>query len=186
MKVFSHGSIANFQASTREMFASDLERLIHHMIQRTDRVLVGTIHLDREELRIYGHVHSVKLDEEENQCKISFIPVEESDFAVIQHPFADLLISHEARFDIVDEEKGQVSYEVIYVTFEAPESGEEITYFFADEQGVSEPLACVAEFWQHVSVVGRDVDFNLSGCTAHEFSRIRGCNPGKCDSCDGE
>jgi hypothetical protein len=75
-----------------------------------------------------------------------------------------LLLSQEACFDILDDQKGRLRYRVIYLTFIEHEGGE-TTYFIADGQGVSNPLACVAEFWQQVYEVGRDVDFNLSGCS---------------------
>jgi hypothetical protein len=175
MKVFSHGCVVNFQESTREMFSSDLDRLINDLIRQTDEVLFGTVDLEKQEVRVFGHAKAVRLDEENNRCEMMFTLLEEAAAETIHHPFEDLLISHEALFDILDEVKGQVSYRVIYVTFADWKTDREITYFFADENAVTQPLACVAEFWQQVSEVGRDVDFSLSGCTAHDLNRICDC-----------
>ncbi|SEM72198.1 hypothetical protein [Lihuaxuella thermophila] len=171
MKVFSHGCVVNFQESTREMFSSDLDRLINNLIRQTDQMLFGTVDLDKQEVRLFGHVQAIRLDEESDRCEMSFTLLEETGAETVVHSIEDLLISHEALFDILDDVKGQVSYRVVYLTFADGEGGGEITYFFADANAVTHPLACVAEFWQQVSEVGRDVDFNLSGCTAHDLNR---------------
>ncbi|MBA4492933.1 hypothetical protein ACFO25_08410 [Paenactinomyces guangxiensis] len=172
MNAFSHGCVVNFQESVREMFASDLDRLINDLLKQSDAVLLGTIDLEKEELHLYGHARTIQFDEQTNRCEIVFTTMEEQPGETIRYSLEDLVISHEALFDIVDEGKGQVSYRVLYVTFANPESGQETTYFLADENAVSHPLACVAEFWQQVSEVGRDVDFNLSGCSAYDLNRM--------------
>lgn len=172
MKVFPHGSNVNFQTSTREMFDSHLEQLLQRYIEGK-KILFGTIDVNNDELRIYGYSTSVKINDETAECQFSYTVYEApNQIEQITIAFDQLLISHEARFDIVEDDDHTVSYKVIYVTFEHPETSEETTYFFADEQGVSQPLACVVEFWNQVSEVGRDVDLEATGCTANEFSRL--------------
>lgn len=174
MKTFSHGSNVNFHESTQEMTPDRLERIFHRWLEETNGLTMGTIHLEKEELRQYGRAIAVSLDGE--QITITFIPIDETEQQTIHHSLEDLAISHEAVFNIVDEAKGEVRCRVLYLTFDAID--DELTYYFVDETA-SEPLACVAEFWQQVSEVGRDVDFTLSGCSANQF-KPKDCS-GKCD-----
>ncbi|TCS94942.1 hypothetical protein [Hazenella coriacea] len=172
MKVFPHGSNVNFQTSTREMFDSHLEQLLQRYMEGK-QILFGTIDVNNDELRIYGTATSVRINNENKECEFQYQLNDDShQSGQISVSFDELLISHEASFDLLDEDHGTVPYKVIYVTFENPETGEETTYFFADEKGVSQPLSCVVEFWSQVSEVGRDVNFELTGCTANEFSRL--------------
>jgi len=173
MKVFTHGSMVNFQASAREMFAEDLQRLFQERLREHSSILFGTIDLDQEVLNIYGTLIQAEISEDENRCVFTFSLSDGNEEKFVEQPFEELLISHEARFDILDEEKKQVEYSVLYVSFLSEETGEETTYFFADESGISHPLACVAQFWEQVHEVGRDTDFNVSGCAAHDLSFLR-------------
>jgi hypothetical protein len=176
MKIFSHGSIVNFQSSAREMFPHDLERLIYHFISDTDSVLVGTIDLEIGEIRVYGRAKSVQFNEPLDCVTFAYTFLDKPDLQVVQHAMKELMISHEAMFAILDKGKQPILYRVLYVTFAEEEGEKEVTYFFADEHMVQEPLAHVAEFWQQVTEVGRDVDFRLSGCAAHAWNYLPGRN----------
>lgn len=173
MRVFTHGSMVNFQASAREMYASDLHRLLQKRIQQNSSILFGTIDLNHEELKIYGTLIQSEISEENNRCAFTFSLIDQDQEETVKHTYEELLISHEACFDIMDDHKGQVEYNVLYVSFLDEKTGEETTYFFADEHSVTHPLACVAQFWEQVHEVGRNTDFNLTGCIAHEVSFLR-------------
>jgi hypothetical protein len=170
-KVFTHGSMVDFQPSAREMFLPDLEKLMLQMIGQHEAILFGTIDLTKEEITLFGHIKDVKADEEKGSFSFEFLPVEEQESDWISHASEDLLISHEAIFTILDENEREVKYRVLYATF-LEENGEEITYYMAPDRLVSHPLACVVEFWKKVHEVGRDIDFAESGCTAHEIKNL--------------
>ncbi|SFI99891.1 hypothetical protein [Thermoflavimicrobium dichotomicum] len=168
MRVFSHGCNINFSESTREMFAPDLNKIIQQYIKDSDSVLFGMIHLEEEALYVFGRAQQVVIDEPNNRFAVTYMQMEKPLTENIELPFENLEISHEAIFDVIDEQKGQVQYRVIYVSFWDEGEKKERTYFFADEHLVSNPLECVAAFWEQVTDVGRDVDFNMTGCTAHD------------------
>jgi hypothetical protein len=172
MKIFSHGSIVNFQPSAREMFPHDLERLLRHFIADTDSVLVGTIDLEVSEIRVYGRTKSVQFNEPLDRVTFIYAFLDKPDLHIVQHTIEELTISHEAMFDILDRGEQSIPYRVLYVTFAAEEQEKEVTYFFADEDMVQEPLAYVAEFWQQVIEVGRDVDFHRTGCAANVWNYL--------------
>jgi hypothetical protein len=172
MKIFSHGSIVNFQPSAREMFPHDLEGLIYHFISDTDSVLVGTIDLEISEIRVYGRAKSVQFNEPMDRVTFAYAFLDKPDLQVTQHALQELVISHEAVFDILDGGEQPILYRVLYVTFAEEEGEKEVTYFFAGEHTVEEPLAYVAEFWQQVTEVGRDVDFRLTGCAANKWDYL--------------
>lgn len=173
MRVFTHGSNVNFQTSAREMYASDLHRLLQRRLQESTSLLLGTLDLNRQELKIYGTLVQAEISEEKNQCSFTFSLMNQEGEQTIEHSYEELLISHEARFDIIDDQKGNVEYGVLYISFLNEQTGEETTYFFADEKEVSNPLACVVQFWEKVHEVGRDIDFNLTGCIAHKVDFLR-------------
>ncbi len=168
MRVFSHGSNVNFHQSTKEMFAPDLNRIIQSFKESTESLLFGSIDVTNEALYVFGRLQKIEIDESADLFSVSYQQMEDGINDHIERSFADLEISHEAIFDVIDEKKGRVQNRVIYVTFWDEEKNGEITYFFADEHRVSNPLECVVTFWEQVSNVGRDVDFNLTGCAAHE------------------
>jgi hypothetical protein len=172
MKIFSHGCIVNFQPSAREMFPHDLERLICHFLSDTDSVLVGTIDLEVSEIRVYGRAKSVQFNEPLDRVTFAYTFLDKPDLHVTQHAMRELVISHEAMFAILDRGEQPIPYRVLYVTFAEEEGGKEVTYFFAGEHTLEEPLAYVAEFWQQVTEVGRDVDFRLSGCAANKWDYL--------------
>lgn len=171
MKIFTHGSMVDFQPSAREMFLPDLENLMLQMIREHDSILFGTIDLTKEEITLFGHIKDVKIDKEEGNFAIQFLSVEDHESDWIAYASEDLMISHEAIFTILDENDKEVKYRVLYVTF-LEENGEETTYYMAPEQKVTHPLACVVEFWKKVRDVGRDIDFTESGCTAQEIKKL--------------
>ncbi|GAA5344219.1 hypothetical protein [Planifilum fimeticola] len=164
MRVFPHGNVVNFQASVREMFSADLERLLNRAIEGTS-VLTGTIDADQGELRLYGRIRDVEIDEQGDRFAIRFRDMENQADREAVRSFEQLSISHEAHFDIEDPDRGTVRYSVYYVTFTG-EDGEEETFFFAGENSASRPLDCVAAFWDQVRNVGRDTDFSSSGCAS--------------------
>jgi ADP-glucose pyrophosphorylase len=186
MKAITHASVVNFQPSAREMYSHDLDRRINEWIDQKESIFLGTINLEKEEIRLFGRVQKVKIDEEADQFAITFTPMEETNFQTIEHSFEEFFMSHEALFDLVDEQDRKTQNHVMYVTFDDPETKGEITYFFVDEHAPVEPLAIAAEFWQQVSEVGRDIDFNLTGCMAHEMNNMlkQGKLQFKCDDCD--
>jgi hypothetical protein len=172
MKAFSHGCNVNFHETVREMYAHTLERVLQDFLNENSSVLFGTIDLEKTELRVYGTCQSASVNEKENRCSFSYV-TPDGEQGTAEHPFEELLISHEAMFDIIDDTFGQVTAHVLYITFDRSSAGDELTYFFARRDGVTEPLACVAEFWPLVKELGRDVDFNMTGCTAYDLSQIR-------------
>ena len=171
MKVFAHGCNINFQESVREMVISDWKRLLDKMLDQQDKTLFGKIDLEAKEVRVYGRLESFDYDEEGNRCTFSFQWMDEPKQEEENQKLEDVYLSHEASFDIVDEQAGPVHYRVLYITFMDEETGDETTYFFADEESVSEPLACVAEFWQQVWELGRDIDFEMFGCSVYDINR---------------
>lgn len=168
--VFTHGSNVNFQESAREMFLSDLESLLNQYLQASEKLLLGTINLERQELHQYGYVESFDIDQEQMRFRCVFTPFESSKVREVAHSLTDLQISHEAKFDVIDHKLGKLFYQVAYVTFE-DHQGDELTYFFADGKRVENPLMYVASFWEKVSEVGRDVDFSMTGCQAHDLAK---------------
>lgn len=168
--VFTHGSVVNFQTSAREMYLEDLKILLNRFLSDTAALLLGTINLDRQELHQYGYVQSFHFDQEDRLFRCSFIPFESSEVKEITQSITELQISHEAHFDVIDAKQGKLRYQVVYVTFE-DDNGKEITYFFADGKCVEDPLMYIATFWEQVSEVGRDVDFSMTGCQAHDISK---------------
>ncbi|WP_124727984.1 hypothetical protein [Staphylospora marina] len=174
MKVFAHGCLINFDRSAREMTPSDLDRLLQGFIGEHSRTWLGTIDLDKSELRLYGDLQSVRIDEGENRCEFVFLPAEgEREERRIVHPADHLAISHEAVFDIEDPRRDRVTVRVVYITVSEPGALEETTYFLADPDACSDILSCVAEFWSLVHEVGRDVDFRVTGCMANDLSFLR-------------
>lgn len=163
MRVFPHGNVVNFQASIREMSAADLERLLKRVIERAT-VLTGTIDADEGKLHLYGRMNDIEVSEPHDRFAIRFRTMEEDVDREEVRPFEQLSLSHEAHFDIEDSNRGTIRYSVYYVTFTG-EDGKEETFFFADEKSVSRPLDCIAVFWDQVREVGRDADFESSGCT---------------------
>lgn len=170
MKVFAHGCNINFQESVREMFVPDLKRLFDKAFAEHEHLLFGKIDLEKEEIVVYGHLKEIVFSEQNNDCLFTYQLKDNPDQGEERQKLEELYLSHEACFDIVDEKRGATPYGVFYVTFVNEDSGDETTYFIADEQGASEPLACVAEFWQQVHELGRNIDFEMFGCTAHDLN----------------
>lgn len=164
MRVFPHGNVVNFQSSVREMFADDLERLLKRAGEGTS-VLTGTIDAEEGTLHLYGRMSDIEIREQEDRFVIRFRTLEGDADRESVRSFESLMLSHEAHFDIEDPDRGTVRYSAYYVTFTG-EDGREETFFFADEQSVSRPLDCIVAFWDHVRNVGRDADFESSGCAA--------------------
>ena len=171
MKVFAHGCNINFQESVREMVISDWQRLLNKMLNEQKKTLFGKIDLEAEEIKVYGRMESFRYDEEDNHCSFTYRWIHEPKQEEEKQKLEELYLSHEASFDIHDEQFGSIHYRVLYITFMDEETGKETTYFFADEESVTEPLACVAEFWRQVSELGRDIDFEMFGCSAYDINQ---------------
>ncbi|MBD1371019.1 hypothetical protein IC620_01420 [Hazenella sp. IB182357] len=165
MKVFPHACKINIHRSVREMTADKLQALLNRLLSEQQMTLFGSLDIDKEELRIYGYMQTADINEETDQALFEFITLEDQTRMDIKESFDQLRISHEAHFDIIDEKYGALSYGVHYLTFENKQDEGETTYFLAETDGVSEPLACVAEFWPKVMELGRDTDFG-TGCTS--------------------
>jgi hypothetical protein len=174
MKVFTHGSVVNFDRAAREMRPADLDRLLKRFREEHERILLGSINLTEGKIYLYGHLKSIQIDDSANRCEFVFTPMEgQPREERILHTVDELEISHDACFDIEDDEQGVVQVQVAYVTFAEPETANEITYFLVDPDSCSDALACVAEFWGQVHEVGRDVDFRVTGCSAYDLSFIQ-------------
>ncbi|MBA4601369.1 hypothetical protein [Thermoactinomyces mirandus] len=171
MKVFAHGCNINFQESVREMFVPDLKRLFEKALAESDQLLFGKIDLEKQEIIVYGRLKEIVFSEGKNDFVFTYQLQNCPENKEERQKLEELYLSHEACFDIVDEKRGTIPYRVLYVTFMNENSGDETTYFVADERGGSQPLACVAEFWQQVYELGRDIDFEMFGCTAHDLNR---------------
>lgn len=169
-KVFPHGNVVNFGESVREMNAKELLVKLNRIMKEKGSMLMGTISLDQQELHIYGQVESAVFDEQTKKIVFHFTSAggekwEEARF------LDDLYLSHEIHFDIQDRAYGLIRYEVWYITFHKDDG--ETTFFFADEDKVSQPLDCVVEFWKQGWEVGRDVDMNrLRVCTSTDFKGL--------------
>lgn len=157
---FAHGSNVNFQASTREMFFPDLTALLQQKKQQSERFVVGLLRADKEQIAVYGNLDSFILNEDVHIFRIDG----EDELSFERKQF---LLSQEAIFTIEDERNGQIDVTVTYLTYE--EADGEIVVFLLDEAAVTHPLACVVQFYDQVKEVGRDVDFNVIGCTANEW-----------------
>jgi hypothetical protein len=167
LKVFTHGSVLNFQESAREMFLIDFQGMLKRYQQESDKVLFGTIDLGKEEICVMGHVQEALLNEENAACYFRFNRADGDEETLLKDVHS-LHLTHDAIFDIVDDEKGTVRYQALFMTFLAEE---EETYFFAAEEKVKESLAYVIDFWQRVNEVGRDANFSVVGCRAKAFCR---------------
>lgn len=165
MKVFTHGSNVNFQLSAREMYPADLEKVLSRYLHQAHKLLLGTIDLDRQELHQYGYVRTIQVDDQQFRC--TFMPFESTELSEVSYAIEDLQISHEGHFDVLDQQGEPFHYQVAYVTFE--DQGEEKTYFFADVD-VENSLMYIATFWEQVHEVGRDTDFSMTGCRAHDLA----------------
>jgi hypothetical protein len=159
MEVFAHGSNVNFQTSTREMFFTDLEKLIHYQKGQSKRFIMGHLKPAKEQLAVYGPLLKSSLNDS--------IHIFETEEETIEWKQEQFFISQEAVFTIEDEREGKTNFTVLYLTYEE-EDGESVL-FFMDETAVTHPLACVVQFYDQVKEVGRDVDFSLIGCTANEW-----------------
>lgn len=162
MKSFTHGMLFNFQEAAREMFARDLTRKLKEYLTEYPQSLFGTIDLETESIYVYGQLRQASVDEEADQCQFVYDAIDGQRLET--RSYQELMITHEAGFDIVEDEGEPFYYDVLFITFMDEANGKETTYFIADQQRVAQPLAYVGEFWQRVSEVGRDVDFQMSGC----------------------
>ncbi|MFC7441346.1 hypothetical protein [Laceyella putida] len=174
MKSFTHGMLFNFQEAAREMFARDITRKVGDYLAEHPQSLFGTIDLGSGSIYVYGHLRQASFDEEADRCEFAYHSIE-GDRGTETLSYEELLISHEAGFDIVEDEGAPCYYDVLYVTFMDEATGKETTYFIADEQRVAQPLAYVGEYWQRVSEVGRDVDFQMSGCSKIDPTKGASC-----------
>jgi hypothetical protein len=171
MKSFTHGMLFNFQEAAREMFARDINRKVNDYLAAYPQSLFGTIDLDSESIYVYGHLRQASFDEEADRCEFDYVAAE-GEQGVESCSYEELLITHEAGFDIIEEEDGSpLYYDVLYVTFMDDATGKETTYFIADEKRVNQPLAYVGEYWRQVSEVGRDIDFQMSGCSKVDLGK---------------
>lgn len=172
MRIIPHANVINFQASIREMTAPELERLLKKMIMDESPMMAGALDMEEEAVYVYGTAESFTIDEERDQVELT---ARSGDGGIQRriHPFSQMIISHEVRFDIqVDDRENQViRYPVYYATFEE-EKNRELTLFLAPSETVSHPLECVVEFWNQAGEAGRDVVFHESGCrTSSDFSK---------------
>jgi hypothetical protein len=159
VKVFSHGCNVNFQTSAREMFFSDLETLLQRKKDQSQQLVMGILKPDKEQLAVYGLLIRCNLNDVIHKFEL--------ENEMIEWNQDHFLLSQEAAFTIEDDRKGQVGYDVLYLTYEDREG--ESVLFFIDEDAVTHPLACVVQFYEQVKDVGRDVDFSLTGCSANEW-----------------
>ncbi|MFS8513218.1 MAG: hypothetical protein LOD87_05805, partial [Planifilum fulgidum] len=113
MRVFPHGNVVNFQASVREMFAADLERLLNRAVKGAS-ALTGTIDADEGKLLLYGRVREVVIDEQADRFAIRFRDMENQADREAVRSYEKLSISHEAHFDIEDPDRGTIRYSVYY------------------------------------------------------------------------
>lgn len=161
MKIWPHGSNINFQVSAREMTFTDFERVMHPFLE-SESVIWGRMKPDKEEIWIYGPATNIEFNTVEHQLHTQI-------GEPLTLDLSELMISHEAIFDVIDDEKGKVTCSVLYLTIE--ENTEEAVYFFVDKNQVTHPLACVVEFWPHVEEIGREMD--LSGCPSFLYKKGR-------------
>lgn len=167
MKVFTHGSNLNFQTSAREVYATDLHTLLQPYQPTKRSILLGSISLEKEEIYLHGHVLQMTIQPENEWC-VYYRLNETEEERQLRQPVEQIVLTQEAKFDIIEQEQSH-TYQVFYLTFTKEE--EEITYFLAPAEGVTEPLAYVAEFYRHTAEVGRDIDFAISGCHAFDLNR---------------
>lgn len=175
MKVLTHGSNVNFHCSSKEMNFELLHALLLSKKEMSDILGIGILNHEQQQLQLLGDLSDIEIDEEKEIFEFSIIYLDEQENRCVETRRLntdDFYMSHEAVFDIYDERKGKVAYSVIYLTF-WDDNNKEITYFLADLKQVEHPLSCVVQFWEKVREVGRDVDFELTGCTANELKEVR-------------
>ncbi|SDW67969.1 hypothetical protein SAMN05444487_105115 [Marininema mesophilum] len=173
MRIFPHGNVVNFNDSVREMTASELEQLLTTQIEKQSAVVTGHLDMKAEAVYLYGQAEQVRVDEEGGEVIVTSRSEDEPYEA--RFSFDDLLLSHEMHFDIIVDGEETIRYPVYYVTF--AQEGEEITLFFAQKEGVNEPLHYVTEFWAQAGEMGRDATFDTGGCSLpSDFrSRLKNC-----------
>lgn len=174
MYILTHGSNINFHCSSKEMDFVRLQNFLENKIDETAYLSIGILQPEKERLEILGDLRGIEINESEEEFTFQVSYLDEDDIQRserIFHSTEDFIISHEAIFDIHDEQRGTISYAIQYLTFWA-EGGEEVTYFLVDMLGVEHPLACVVQFWDKVKEVGRDVDFKITGCAANEYQEV--------------
>jgi hypothetical protein len=169
MKVFTHGSNLNFQTSAREVYATDLHTLLQPYQPSEGAILFGSISLEKEVIYLHGFVQQITIHPE-GEWRVHYQLNEKDEERQLVQPVEQIVLTQEAKFDIIEQEKPH-TYQVFYLTFQENEDEEEITYFLAPDEGVTEPLAYVAEFYRHTAEVGRDIDFAVSGCHAFDLNR---------------
>ncbi|SDY29447.1 hypothetical protein [Thermoactinomyces sp. DSM 45892] len=176
MKTFGYGSNLNGHMSTLEMVADTFIPRVNTYLEMYDEVLIGKLDFDQNKIYQYGLLKSFAINEEEDHVQFSFETLHEKSLQLLTENYQDLYLTHEGVFDLLftmdDHKDQQVEYKVLFLTWVDFHSGEEKTYFIAPNHIVPEPLACVAEFWPLVSEIGRDVDFQKTGCHANEMKEI--------------
>lgn len=176
MKIFGHGRNHNYHTSTIEMNPEHLVPLVRSYLEPTAPLLFGKLDYDQMEIYTLGHLKEFEVKKDANVLAFSFTLLQEPKTDFIYQSIDELFITNEGIFDlIIQNENGedkQVEYRVLYFTWLDEETGDEATYFFARDEIVPEPLACVGEFWPLVYEVGRDVDFMVTGCQANEMKEI--------------
>lgn len=176
MKTFGYGSNLNGHISTIEMTATSFVPRVETYLQSSSEVLFGKLDFDQSEIYTYGLLKSFEIREEQDQVNFTFETLQDQTTQHLTENYQDLYLTHEAVFDLLfpieAETDQEVEYKVLFFTWVDFKSGEETTYFIASNDIVPEPLACVAEFWPLVSEVGRDVDFQKTGCHANEMKEI--------------
>lgn len=176
MKTFGHGSNLNGHISTIEMTATSFVPRVEAYLESSSGALFGKLDFDQSEIYTYGLLKSFEIQEKQDRVNFIFETLQDQKMELLTENYQDLYLTHEGVFDLLfpneEEEDQEVEYKVLFFTWVNFKSGEEITYFIAPNNYVPEPLACVAEFWPLVSEIGRDVDFQKTGCHANEMKEI--------------
>ncbi|SFS66918.1 hypothetical protein [Marininema halotolerans] len=162
MRIFPHGNVVNFTDSVREMTASELEQLLSTQIHSHSSVVTGHLDMKAEAVYLYGQAERFQINEEAGEVIVTSRSVDDQPYEA-RFSFDDLLLSHEMHFDIIVDNDQTIRYPVYYVTF-ATEEGEK-TLFFAQQEGVEEPLHYVTEFWMQAGETGRDTTFESGTCS---------------------
>lgn len=176
MKTFGHGSNLNGHVSTIEMTATSFAPRVEAYLQSYKEVLFGKLDFDQSEIYTYGLLKSFEIHEEQDRVNFMFETMQDQQAQHVTENYQDLYLTQEAVFDLLfpneAEADQEVEYKVLFFTWVDFHSGHEKIYFIAPNNVVPEPLACVVEFWPLVREVGRDVDFQKTGCHANEMKEI--------------
>lgn len=120
-------------------------------------VCFGTITVEPNAIYQYGYLQNIHVDEKKAQWTFVFLHAETDDEVRISVPLLGISLTHDIEFTIDDEQKGDVTYPVFYMNVAEKPREPSVTYYIGARDLVSNPLACIAEFYMRTHEIGKNL-----------------------------